>query len=168
MMKKQSKAIKNLIAVACLMAITIYIAKYASDDIVKYIILIPVIIFIFNFSVRGITAFKPYFISPLNVLSGKTIIEKQLDLPKAILVEKFSEVLTNAGFKIREIDKEAGTLFATTSLTWKSWGDNIYIEFNDKGAGKFYSVSVVGIYSWGNNDCNLRKLANSFESSLTI
>ncbi|MFK8045907.1 MAG: hypothetical protein AB8B72_10465 [Crocinitomicaceae bacterium] len=167
-MKNQSKAIKNIIASVVMLAIAVLGIKYMNNSNLKYFIMVPVIIFGFNFLVRSIPSFKPYFISPLNFLSGKTLIEKQLDLPKGILVEKFSEVLSSAGFKLIDINKDDGTLFATSGPTWKSWGDNIYIEFDDNGAGRFYSVSVLGVYSWGNNDCNLRRLANSFESSLTI
>lgn len=155
-------------AVVLLLVITIYVTKYVSDGFAMYLIIVPIIIFVFNFTVRNLKSFKPYFLSPYNFLSGKTLIEKELELPKDILVEKFQEVLIEAGFKVKDVDKAAGTIFATLGLSWKTWGDNIYIEFNENGKSKFYSVSVVGVYSWGKNDCNLRNLANSFESSLII
>ncbi|MBA3900164.1 MAG: hypothetical protein H0X62_08145, partial [Bacteroidetes bacterium] len=128
-------------------------------------------LFIFSLAIKNVVWFKPYFTSKFNILSSKERYQKEFDFSKEILFEKLIEVLDNAGFTINKTNKETGEIFATSSISWSSWGENIYIEINeinDKTIIDFYSVCFIQIISWGKNKRNYDKFLNEFEKSLTI
>ena len=81
------------------------------------------------------------------------------------------EVITDAGFKIIKTNENTGDIFAISSITWTSWGENIYIsltETGDKTIVNFCSACIFQVYSWGKNERNYDKLLQEFENSLTI
>ena len=164
----KNSTIKSVIAVLFLVFIIIVINKVENNRISFLIALIPILIILFNFLVRKNPKFKPYFLSPLNIFSAQTQIVKSFELSKEILVEKFKEVLETADFKIAGYEENEGVLSAYSSTTWRSWGENVYIEIGENGKVIFTSVAVGQIYTWGKNQANLEKLVHTFESSLTI
>jgi len=128
-------------------------------------------LFLFSILVRRNIIFKPYFTSKSNFLTSKIRHQKEFDLPKDILFDKMMEVLTEAHFKVRYADKGAGVLFATSNISFFSWGENIYVDMAEAdGMTKvdFCSACFFGIVSWGKNEKNYDRLMETFESSLII
>tara|TARA_B110000285_G_scaffold230011_1_gene295817 strand:- start:2540 stop:2731 length:192 start_codon:yes stop_codon:yes gene_type:complete len=60
------------------------------------------------------------------------------------------------------------SIFATTPISLKSWGENIYIDIDDSSLGKstikITSVALQ-IYLWGKNQQNFEKLILEIEES---
>lgn len=128
-------------------------------------------VFIFSFIVRKNSRFKPYFTSDFNLLTSKIKHSQSFDFSKEILVEKFQEVLQTAGYKIVDVNQQTGDIFAVTTISWYSWGENIYIRFtedNHQTMVDFCSACLFQVYSWGKNERNYQHLMKEFEKSLTI
>jgi hypothetical protein len=127
--------------------------------------------FIFNLVVRGFLSSKNYFTHPYNLLTSKFFLEKTMDIPRELMFEKMIEVIDQSDFKLADADPDKFEILATTRITWTSWGENLYISFEEMGAEtimKFCSVTLFQIYSWGKNEKNYADLLEEFETSLTI
>lgn len=127
--------------------------------------------FIFNFVVRKSISFKGYFTHPFNFLTSKVYSEKTFDIPKELMFEKIVEVLNDSKFKLIESDKQLFEILAITSISFKSWGENLYISLDTSGNEtrmKFCSVTLFQIYAWGKNEKNCDDLLEQIESSLTV
>lgn len=126
---------------------------------------------IFNLIIRKSLSYKNYFTSRNNLFTTKYRTEKAFDISKALMFEKIIEVLNNSEFKLVEVDKDKYEILAITQLTFKSWGENLYISFEtsgDKTIMKVCSATLFQVYSWGKNEQNSDNLLNEIESSLTI
>lgn len=127
--------------------------------------------FIFNFVVRKSLSFKKYFTHPYNFLTSKVNSEKAFDIPKELMFEKIIEVLNGSKFKLIEADKHRFEILAITTISFKSWGENLYISFyttENETIMKFCSVTLFQIYAWGKNEKNYDDLLEQIESSLTV
>lgn len=127
--------------------------------------------FIFNLVVRKSLSFKNYFTSPYNLFTSKVTFEKEFEIPKDLMFEKIIEVINDSKFKLAEVDKDQFEILAITTISFQSWGENLYIRFETKGDEtkmKFCSVSLFQMYTWGKNEKNYKDLLNEIESSLTV
>lgn len=127
--------------------------------------------FIFNLIIRKSLAYKKYFTSPYNFFTTKVRYQKSFDIPKGLMFEKIIEVINNSNFKLVDINKEKFEILAISTITFKSWGENLYISFETNGNKtimKFCSTTLFQIYSWGKNEKNYDDLLNEIESSLII
>jgi hypothetical protein len=127
--------------------------------------------FIFNLIIRKSLSFKNYFTSQYNLFTTKVWSEKSYDIPKELMFEKIIEVINHSDFKLVESDKDKFEILAISTITFKSWGENLYISFETKGNEtimKFCSATLFQIYSWGKNEKNCTDLLNEIEKSLTI
>jgi len=173
-MKKTT--LKMSLVFVLVVSITVTLFYLNDADIIGDMVfrIIPVIIgvkFLFNLFVRRFACFKPYFMSKYNIFTSKKRYQEEFDFSKDILLEKFKEILPDAGVKIKLINKDRGEVFAITPTTRTSWGENIYIsliELNGKTMVDFCSVCFFQVVSWGKNEKNYNKLLQEFESSLTI
>ncbi|MFO7922446.1 MAG: hypothetical protein R6U58_01990 [Bacteroidales bacterium] len=87
------------------------------------------------------------------------------------MFEKMIEVIDHSKFKLVEADKDRFEILAVTNITFKSWGENLYISFEtigDETIMKFCSVTFFQITSWGKNEKNYDDLLSEIESSFTI
>lgn len=128
-------------------------------------------VFLFSLAVRKIAWFKPYFTSKYNFLTSKVRNRQEFDFSKDILFEKLKDVMQVAGFKIIQTNENTGDIFATSPISWSSWGENIYITLkqrNDKTIVDFCSASFFQVYAWGKNKRNYENLLTEFEKSLII
>lgn len=168
------KTFNHLIVLAAILAFTIILAEFVIQDnnlVYQIIILFSVCLFGFNLLARKIAWFKPYFTSKYNLLTGKFRSNMEFDFSKKLLFHKFAEVLKSSGFRIIQANEDKGELFAISSLSWYSWGENIYITIEESERNtfvRFCSASFFGIYSWDKNRQNIIKLLNKFEESLVI
>ena len=158
---------------ALIVIIPVLSGYYAEHENSGLVITIVVILgfFIFNFVIRRSMLFKNYFTSRFNLLTSKVRFEKEFDIPKKLMFEKLVEVINDSKFKLVKSDKEKFEILAITTITWKSWGENLYISFDtigDETIMKFCSVTLFQIYSWGKNEKNYDDLIQEIENSLTI
>ena len=141
------------------------------NSVILYFILLPALIFIFNFLMRKNINFQPYFTSGYNFLTSKYEATVSSDLTKELMFKKMVEVIEDSSLKLVYADEKSSKILATKGLTWQSWGENIYIDFVEKDNKTnmiFVSTTVVGIVSWGRNEKNYSGLLSNYEESLTI
>jgi hypothetical protein len=127
--------------------------------------------FIFNFAIRKSLSSKNYFTNNYNLFTSTVRYEKSFDLSKELMFEKIIEVLSNSDFKLVETSKSKFEILAISKITFKSWGENLYISFETSGnetTMKFCSVTIFQIYSWGKNEKNYTDLLNEIENSIII
>lgn len=129
-------------------------------------------LFSFNLIVKNNPAFKPYFTSKFNYFTSKYRSKITSDIPQDLMFEKMLEVIQNAPFTLKNSNKQTHEILASASISWKSWGENIYIDFetttDHQTVMHFCSASFSGITSWGKNESNYEKMLAQFEESLTI
>lgn len=128
-------------------------------------------IFIFNILIRKSLSFKSYFTSPLNILTSKTRSEVSFSISRELMFDKIIEVINDSKFKLTKADRHNYEILATSRISWLSWGENIYISFEDKGDEtimRFCSATLFQIYSWGKNKRNYDNLLKEIEDSLTV
>lgn len=171
--KPTLKDLNIWIALFVLIVLPFLIGNYLEPENPLLIITIFLIVgfFIFNLIIRKSLFFKYYFTNQYNILTAKVHAEKSFDISKELMFEKIIEVINDSEFKLVEADKEKFEILAITSLTFKSWGENLYISFEAIGEEtimKFCSATLFQIYSWGQNEKNLDDLLTEIESSLTI
>ncbi len=128
-------------------------------------------LFIFNLLVRKSVHFKAYFTSPYNIFTSKVRSEISFSISNELMFDKVIEVLSESQFTLVNENRENLSLFATAKISWLSWGENLYIHFEDQKEGsilKFCSASLFQIYSWGKNQRNFQTLIEEIEESLTV
>ena len=126
---------------------------------------------LFNLAIRNSISFQSYFTSPFNVFTSKLRSEKSYDIDKELMFEKVKEVIKDSSFRLKGADEKTFEILATTRITFRSWGENVYIRFEDVGnqtVMKVCSVTFFQMISWGKNQKNYDDLLIEIEDSLTI
>lgn len=126
---------------------------------------------IFNLIIRNSLSFKNYFTNQYNLFTTKVWHQKSYDIPKDLMFEKIIEVINSSNLKLVETNKEKLEILAISTITFKSWGENLYISFETNGNEtiiKFCSVTLFQIYSWGKNEKNYDNLLNDIKNSLIV
>ena len=167
------KTLKHILVGILIVLISIlgnYYLKPSYPLLMTFLFLM-VVFFIFNLIIRKSLSFKNYFTNQYNLFTAKVRSEKVYDIPKELMFEKIIEVINNSDFKLVETDKDKFEILAISNITYKSWGENLYISFESKGNEtimKFCSATLFQIYSWGKNEKNYDDLLNEIENSLTV
>lgn len=172
-MKKSN--VKSLIAAILFIAfiataVTLQ-TRFSEPGPIHFLAGVSGVIFLFSLLVRKNVWFEPYFTSNFNLFTSKVKHQQELDFPKDLLFDKLVEVLQTSGFNIVQTDKNAGKIFATSTLSFSSWGENIYIDLsenNNKTILNFCSACLFQVVSWGKNERNYQTLFEEFEKSLII
>ncbi len=168
------KNFKHLLVILVLVSIPFFYAKLPVEPnnlIWKIIPIVLISLFLFNLLVRKVTWFKPYFTSKFNLFTTKFRMQKEFDIPKELMFQKLIEVIKNSNFKIVNVNEVNNEIFATSPFSLMSWGENLYIDFQEEKENTvmyFCSVTLFQIYSWGKNEQNYNKLVNDIEESLII
>lgn len=152
------------------MAIILYVQS-TSETIAGALACTIGALFFFSILVRGNIRFKQYFTSKYNFLTSKLRQQSEFDMPKDLLFDKMKEVLSESGFRLQYADEATGTLFATSKMSFFSWGENIYVDMKNKDGVTvvdFCSACIFGAASWGRNEKNYKHLLDTFEKSLII
>ena len=87
------------------------------------------------------------------------------------MFENIKEVHNNSEFKLIKTNKNKFEVLAISTLTFKSWDENLYINLEAKGhetVMTFCSSTLFQMYSWGKNEKNYNDLLNAIEQSLTV
>ena len=167
------RTIKHISIAILIIALTFLISYYVepADPILPIISLLLLGFFLFNLIIRRSLNYKGYFTSKYNVLTQKYRNQKVYPIAKEILFDKIIEVLEDSHFNLKEVDRDRYEILAISPITWKSWGENLYISFESDGdetTMKFCSTTFFQIYSWGKNEENYSSLLNQIENSLII
>jgi len=167
------KIFKHLLVVFLIVVVSGLMTYYLKPNNPIMMVLLFLIIgfFIFNLIIRKSLSFKNYFTSPYNLLTTKVRYQKSYDIPKDLMFEKTIEVINNSDFKLAKTNKEKLEILAISTVTFKSWGENLYISFESDGDEtimKFFSTTLFQMYSWGKNEKNYNNLLNAIESSLIV
>ena len=168
-----SRIIKHTLVVLLILTLSTLIIIYGDNTrVILWVFSLIIIVFgILNSSFRKSLKYKNYFAHPLNFLTTKYRREKSYDLPKELMFEKVIEVIKTSKFKLIEADSNALEILALSDFSYKSWGENIYIQFEDDEYGallKFCSVTVLQLYSWGKNEDNFTALLDDIDRSFII
>ena len=126
---------------------------------------------VFNLIIRNSLGFQDYFTSPYNIFTSKVRSQKTFDIPKELMFEKVKEVIEDSAFRLKGSDAQKYELLATTRMTFKSWGENMYISFADREGQTVMNVCSVTFFqmvSWGKNEKNCDDLLREIEESFTI
>jgi hypothetical protein len=126
---------------------------------------------VFNLAIRNSLSFQDYFTSPLNVFTSKVRSEKTYDIDKALMFEKVKEVIQDSSFRLKGANEKTFEILATTRITFKSWGENLYIRFEEVGDQtimKVCSATFFQVISWGKNQKNCDDLLLEIDNSLII
>lgn len=167
------KTLKDIIVILIIVVFPALLTFYMKpdDSIMKIIIFLIVFVFVFNLIFRKSLSFKKYFTSKYNILTTKVRFEKSYDIPIDLMYDNIIEVINNSSFKLVETDKKNYQLLAISKVTFWSWGENLYINFEKKGTETvmlFCSSTLFGIYSWGKIEKNYDVLLSEIESSLIV
>ncbi|MFA6361073.1 MAG: hypothetical protein WCX14_10255 [Dysgonamonadaceae bacterium] len=148
------------------------LVKNGGFNIVLFVAIPILSVFIFNFIVRQKLSFKKYFTSKRNLLTTKVYSEHSYGgVPKEIMYEKMIEVFGNSRFRLVDSDNEKLEILAIAKTSLLSWGENLYISFEIRGDEtimELCSVTVFQIYDWDKNEENLADLLAELEDSLII
>ncbi|AMC12182.1 hypothetical protein Lupro_03425 [Lutibacter profundi] len=164
---------KHILVAILIMLISGLITYYLkpNNPIIMVFLFLIVVFFIFNLIIRKSLSFKNYFTNQYNLFTTKVWHQKSYDIPKDLMFEKIIEVINSSNFKLVETNKEKLEILAISTITFKSWGENLYISFETNGNEtimKFCSTTLFQIYSWGKNEKNYDNLLNDIENSLIV
>tara|TARA_R110000737_G_C14617083_1_gene492160 strand:+ start:2895 stop:3401 length:507 start_codon:yes stop_codon:yes gene_type:complete len=167
------KIVKHIAVAALIFVISGFIAYNieANNPVLMTFCFMMIGFLIFNAIIRKSLSSKNYFISKYNLFTSKVWSEKSFDIDKELLFEKIIEVINDSTLKLVDTDKEKLEILAISRMSFKSWGENLYISFETKGSEtimKFCSVTLFQTHSWGKNEKNRDDLLNEIENSLTV
>ena len=167
------KNLKHLLIIGLIIIVSVLIGYYTerNSPIVFSILFIFVALAIFNLINRNSPSFKPYFTSKYNLFTSKFKFEKTYDIPIDLMFEKIIEVINNSKLRLIRTDNNTFEIMANTKMTLRSWGENIYISFEEKNGNtkmKFCSAALFQFYAWGKNEENYDKLLSEIENSLIV
>lgn len=147
------------------------LSLYISGKSMIILIFSLLFLFAFNLLLRKIPTFKPYFTSSFNIFTSKYRSTISYDIPPDLMFAKVVEEIEHSDFKIVEAREDTFQIFAISSISWKSWGENIYIDVKEENGVStlnFCSTTFFQIYSWGRNKQNFTRLINRIEDALVI
>lgn len=167
------KNLKHFLVICLIVIASLLIGNYTqpNSSLIFYIPFIILSLAIFNLINRNSPSFQPYFTSKYNLFTSKFKFEKVYDIPIDLMFEKIIEVMNNSKFRLIRTDHKSFEIMANTKITFKSWGENIYINFEEMNGNtrmKFCSATLFQIYSWGKNEENYNKLLIEIENSLIV
>lgn len=168
------KDVKIWVAILLLFVLVPWWVGYgieSNDPLFMVVIALIVGFFIFHLVIRGSLSFMTYFCSRYNPLTSKWRKEMTYDVPQELMLEKLIEVIDESHFRLKAVDKERGLLLAITSISWRSWGENLYIRMEPEGEQTrmiVCSATLFQLYDWGKNKQNLQTLMTEIEESFTV
>lgn len=169
----QMQAFKNTVLFILVISISVTLGFFFEPEQPVPIVIAFTLagLMLFNLAIRNSLSFQSYFTSPLNVFTSKVRSARTYDIEKELMFEKVKEVIQGSSFRLKGANKETFEILATTRITFKSWGENMYIRFEadgDQTVMKVCSVTFFQMISWGKNQRNCDDLLVAIEDSLTV
>ncbi len=165
---------KDLLAITLIVGFTLFVSNLRISNSVLYsgIIFMFSFIAIMSLIMRKYTIYKSFFTHKLNIFTSKKKTTLELDFDCELAFGKILEIAKEGKHKLRHADSIKKSILLTTPVSWKSWGENIYIDIEaapkNKSKVTIHSATLIQSYSWGKNEENLEKLAKSIDNSLII
>lgn len=133
---------------------------------------LPIGFLLINFLLRKRLRYKSWFLSPANLFLERKMDIIESDLDADLLFDKLLEVIETSEFQLLDADKLKLQILCGTSLNFWTWGENIYIDIQEKSFGStlihLQSTTLYGNSSWDRNGQNHDSFMASLEASLTI
>ena len=126
---------------------------------------------IVSFANRNNLNWKGFYTSPFNILTAKKSETYNFDINQELLFEKAEEVMKGSGLKVKKIDSTKNIILCTAPITFKSWGENVYITVIGKGeysSELIYESVAFQVYTWGKNEDNAADFKQQLEESFII
>jgi len=149
-------------------------ASLRGNYVSSLLLCFPAIYFIFSLLVRKKLSFKGFFTSRFNIFTTKEFRVVNYDIPRSQLFQNIIKNLENSDFKLIDIDKDVFELLAISEISFKSWGENIYLSFEENKENeehttlKFCSTTFCGIIDWGKNEENYNQLLTQIAKSSVV
>ena len=171
--KPKLNDVRIWITLSVLIVLPILVGNYFEPEspVLAVTTLLIVGFFILNLVIRKFLYFRTYFTSNYNLLTSKVRTEKEFGISKELMFEKLIEVIDDSKFTLIKANKKSYEILAISKISWLSWGENLYISFEDRGDEsimQFCSATLFQIYSWGKNEKNHNDLMKAIDSSLTV
>jgi len=166
------RTVKHFIVILIMIGISIVITQTMDDSNLGVLLIIGITgLIFFNLTIRSKLSMKDYFTSKYNILTSKYELKSNYDIPHDLLFDKVVEVLEGHGYRKVKVDKEKGLIFTPASISFKSWGENLYFTLTkiDENTTELLFESVAfQLYSWGKNEDNANGFYAKLEESLII
>ena len=165
------KNIKHILAIMSFAVLCWLSLKYPGNHILSAIGTLLFATLIFNFLVRKRIHFKSYFLNKYNFSVSTHFSKSQTEISSELMYEKMLEVLRDSNYKIQDSNAVEKSIFVTTPMSFKSWGENIYIDIEESKIGKtviHITSAALQVYAWGKNEQNFDKLITEIEESLIV
>lgn len=165
---------KHFLALLLIIAIGVLPTLMIKEDnyTVLYSFLAVLILYqLIAFANRRNLRWKSFYTSPFNLLTAKKKESFDFDFSASLLFEKAKEVMIQNGMEIKSTDEQNKIILAVTTITFKSWGENIYVTVNEKGKESselIYETVAFQVYTWGKNEDNASDFKNQLEESFII
>lgn len=165
---------KHFLALFLIMATGVLPTLMIEDDnyTVLYSFLAVLVVYqLISFSNRNNLKWKSFYTSPINLLTAKKRESFDFDFSASLLFEKAKEVMLQNGMRIKSTDEQNKIILAVTTISFKSWGENIYVTVNEKGdesSELIYETVAFQVYTWGKNEDNASDFKNQLEESFII
>lgn len=167
------KTLKNFVIIVLIMIISGLMTRYSIfyHPIIITLLFLGIVLFSFNLTIRKSLSFRNYFTSPYNLFTTKVRYHKTYDIPMELMFQKIIEVINSSNYKLIEADEKNLEILAISTLSFRSWGENLYINFEQNGNEtimKFCSTTIFQMYSWGKNENNYDDLLSNIEKSFIV
>lgn len=146
--------------------------KVGPDDTYMVVIACSLLgFFVMNVIIRRSLIYKRYFTSRSNPFTNKYRYQQSFDISKELMFEKMEEILRDSKLKLVDSDKEKLELLALSPISFASWGENLYVSFEENNQGtlmELCSTTFFQMYDWGRNKRNCDHLVTEIEDSFTV
>ena len=165
------KNIKHILAITSIVVISWLNIKYPNSHTLIVVGGFLTVVLIFNYSIRKKIRYKSYFLNPWNFLVSAQFSNQNTEISSELMYEKMLEVVRDLNYQVQNSNLLKKSIFITTPISFKSWGENIYIDIDETNSGKSIiniTSASLQVYSWGKNKQNFDKLILEIEESLII
>lgn len=165
---------KHFLAVVAIIVIAVIPSLFTTDTSLHIISLIAGVLLvsqIITFGNRNNLNWKEFYTSPYNILTAKKSETYDFDISQELLFEKAAEVMKGSGLKVKKIDSTKKIILCTAPITFKSWGENVYVTVNkkdDNSSELIYESVAFQAYTWGKNEDNAADFKQKLEESFII
>jgi hypothetical protein len=167
--------LKDVLAVVAIIVFTALMPRLFPADmhnVIFAVFIVLVVIFqMCSFSGRSKLSWKRFYTSSFNILTTKNTLKLDFEFDQKTLFEKAKEVLITNGYKHLIIDESRKLILVKERISFKSWGENIYVTILGKDNGNselVYESVAFQIYTWGKNEDNGTKFLANMEESFII
>jgi len=165
------KDVKHILAIISIVVISCLNIKYQNSHTLIVVGGFLTVVLIFNYSIRKKIRYKSYFLNPWNFLVSAQFSNQNTEISSELMYEKMPELVRDLNYQVQNSNLLKKSIFITTPISFKSWGENIYIDIDETNSGKSIiniTSASLQVYSWGKNKQNFDKLILEIEESLII